>query len=239
MRTKLLIAVSVLILAALLSACGPSTVYTQAAPRTMNVTGAGQAYLDPDIAYIYIGVHTEGASASEAVAENNARTKDVSEALKGSGVDAKDIRTTNFSIWPSQQYDDLGQPTSTIYMVDNTVYVTVRDMKKLGELLDATIQAGANSINSIQFDVADKTEALSQARKLAVENAEQQAQELAEAAGVSLGDIYSISYYDTTPYPMMDAYGKGGGGGAVEAAVPIQPGQLTLTATVSIAYELK
>ena len=125
--------------------------------------------------------------------------------------------------------------------MDNTVYVTVRALDKLGALLDTVVKAGANNINSIQFDVADKTAALKEARDAAVQDAKTQAQELAAAAGVRLGEITSISFYDSAPSPVMDTYGKGGGGGMVEAAasVPIQPGQMTLTVTVSMTYEIK
>ena len=238
MRNQTYLVAAMLILAVGLSACSPTIVAESQLPsRTISVTGAGQVTLAPDIAYIYIGVHTEAASATEAVSDNSTKTQKVTDALKELGLAKEDIRTTNFSIWPSQQYGPDGKLTGTIYMVDNTVYVTVRDIEKLGELLDTTIQAGANSINSIQFDLEDKTEALSQARKAAVENAKKQAKELADAAGVKLGEIQTIGFYEATPVSMFD--GKGGGGVAVEAAVPIQPGQLTLTVTVNLTYELK
>lgn len=124
-------------------------------------------------------------------------------------------------------------------MVDNTVYVTVRDLDGLGNLLDDAITAGANSINSIQFDVADKTEAVKEARALAVKDAQAQAEELANAAGITLGEIQNISYYDINPMPLYDM-GKGGGG-AMEASAPvsIQPGQLTVSVSVSIVYSIK
>jgi uncharacterized protein YggE len=242
MRSKSLIVVAVMFLAGVLSACGPSTVVANPQPpvRSMTVSGTGTVNLTPDIAYINIGVHSEGPSASEVVADNNTKTQEVIDALKGMGVKAEDIRTTNFSIWPSQQYDQTGQSTGTTYMVDNPVYLTVRDISKLGDVLDETIKAGANSINSIQFDVADKTDSLAKARKLAVDNASKQAQELADAAGVKLGAIQTIQYFDTTPGPVFD-YGKGGGGAALPAAaaVPINPGQLQLTVSVTLSYELK
>jgi uncharacterized protein len=240
MRTKFLV-FAVLAFALILSACGPTTINQEAAPvnRTLNVNGTGTTYLTPDIAYIYIGVHTEGPTASEAVDANKVQTNAVLDALKNAGVDEKDLRTTNFSIWPSQQYAPDGSVTGTIYMVDNTVYVTVRDLDGLGSLLDDVIAAGANSINSIQFDVADKTAAVTEARAKAVQDAELQAQELAAAAGVTLGEIQNISSYDSSPYPMAE--GKGGGGGAMAAdtAVAIQPGQLTITVSVSATYGIK
>lgn len=242
MRTKSLIVSVVLLLAVALSACVPAGT-APSAQRTLNVNGMGQVYLTPDIAYITVGVHTEKPTASEAVAENNVQSTQVINALVKAGVDKKDIRTTNFSIWQQDKYDPItGQPSGVkVYSVDNTVYVTVRKLESLGSLLDTLVKAGANNINSIQFDVADKTAALKEARDAAVQDAKTQAQELAAAAGVSLGEITSISFYDSAPSPVMDTYGKGGGGGMVEAAasVPIQPGQMTLTVTVSMTYEIK
>ena len=240
MRNKTLLVSAILLVALVLGACSP-TIQADAAPpvRTLSVNGTGQAYLSPDIAYIYIGVHTEEDTAAEAVEANNTQTEQVIQALQDAGVAANDIRTTNFSIWPNQQYSPEGQPTRTRYVVDNSVFVTVRELDGLGDLLDAAIAAGANSINSIQFDVADKDEALVQAREEAVQDAREQAQQLADAAGMNLGEIQSIGFYDSSPIPFME-YGKGGGGAAVaESAVPIQPGQLTVTATVSISYEIK
>lgn len=239
MRTKPILLVAVMLLALTLSACGPTVAAPQAITRTLMVNGSGTVYLTPDIAYIFIGVHTENADISEAVTSNNTQAQRVVDALRNMGVEAKDIQTSNFSVWSSQQYDPMtGEYTGVIYMVDNTVYVTVRDLSKPGELLDAAIGAGANNINSIQFDVADKTEALTQARQLAVDNAEALADELAAAAGVQLGEIQTIAYTD---YPMY-GYGMGGGGGAQAAPsvpMPINPGQMQLTVTVSITFEIK
>lgn len=242
MKTKFYLVAMIALLALVVSACGPTTI-NQAAPppqRTVSVSGAGTAYLVPDIAYIYVGVHTEKPSAAEAVKENNAQTQKMIDALREFGIDAKDIRTTSFSIWPQDKYDPMtGTPTGQkVYVVDNTVYVTIRDLDKLGELLDTVIAAGANTVNSIQFDVADKDAALKQARADAVKDAKVKAQELADAAGVKLGEVQTIGFFDSVSYPVYN--GKGGGGGAAaEAAVPIQPGQLTFTVTVNVTYELK
>ncbi|MDO9302969.1 MAG: SIMPL domain-containing protein, partial [Anaerolineales bacterium] len=102
MRTKILV-FAALAFALALSACGPATINQAAQPvvRTLNVNGLGASYLTPDIAYIYIGVHNEGATASEIVEANKAQTNAVIDAIKKAGVDKKDIRTTNFSIYPS------------------------------------------------------------------------------------------------------------------------------------------
>ena len=242
MKTKSIFVVVLMLLAIVVSACGPTTINQEAQPavRTVSVSGAGQAYLVPDIAYIYLGVHTEKPAASEAVTANNAQTQKMIEALTDFGIDAKDIRTTNFSIWPMDKYDpQTGTPTGEkTYSVDNTVYVTIRDLDKLGDLLDTVVAAGANTVNSIQFDVADKDQALKAARADAVKDAAEQAQELADAAGLELGEIQSLGFFDSQPYPVFE--GKGGGGGdTVAAAVPIQPGQLTFTVTVNVTYAIK
>ena len=242
MKTKSIIVIAIALLALLISACQPTTINQEAAAavRTISVTGSGQANLVPDIAYIYAGVHTESPTAAEAVTQNNTQTQAMIQALTDFGIATADIRTTNFSIWPMDKYDPAtGLPTGEkSYAVDNTVYVTVRDLDKLGDLLDTVVTAGANTVNSIQFDVANKTEALKQARADALKNAEAQAQELASVAGLTLGEVQSISFYDTPVYPLME--GRGGGGDAVaQAAVPIQPGQLTFTVTVNISYAIK
>ena len=241
MKTKSMFVAAVALLALVLSACGPTTINQEAQPvvRTISVTGSGQANLVPDIAYLYLGVHTEKPTASEAMAENNAQTQSMIDALTKFGIDKKDIRTTNFSIYPQDKYDpQTGTPTGEkVYSVDNTVYVTVRDLKQLGDLLDTVVAAGANTINSIQFDVADKAEAIKTARAEAVKDAQAQAQELADSAGVTLGEIQALGFYDSQPYPMYE--GKEGGAVAQSAAVPIQPGQLTFTVTVNATYAIK
>jgi uncharacterized protein len=237
MKTKSFIVFAVMAFALLLSACAPAS---NADVRTLSVSGSGEAFLAPDIAYIYIGVHTENPTAAEAVSENTSRTEKLIKAIQDFGIDAKDIRTTNFSIYPMDRFDPAtGLPSGEkTYAVDNTVYVTVRDLARLGDLLDTAVQAGANTVNSVQFDVADKDAALQEARAEALKDAQAQAQALAQAASLSLGEIRSINFLDAQPYPIFD--GRGGGGAAAEgAAVPIQPGQLTFTVNVNVTYELK
>jgi uncharacterized protein YggE len=239
MNTKSLIVFAVMAFALLLSACAPAASNPDA--RTLSVSGNGQAFLAPDIAYIYVGVHTEAQTAAEAVAVNTTQTQALISAIEDFGIAANDIRTSNFSIWPMDRFDPAtGAPTGEkTYVADNTVYVTVRDLETLGDLLDTAVQAGANTVNSVQFDVENKDEALKEARVDAMNNAKQQAQELADAAGLSLGEIRSISFVDNQ-FPIFDGKGGGGGGVAAEAAaVPIQPGQLSFTVTVNVTYELR
>ncbi len=245
MKTKFFFLPLVLTAALLLGACGGTVAPAlsaastpQASTRTLTVSGNGQVSVTPDIAYIYIGVHTEEASAAQAVADNNTGTQNVVKALTGIGVDAEDIRTSNFSIYQNTQYGPDNKPTGITYVVDNSVHVTVRDLSKLGDLLDAAVKAGANNINSIQFDVADKSAALSQASAMAVDDAKKQAQDLASEAGVQLGDIQNISNSESVPGPIYEAKGLGGGAAAA-SSVPINTGSLQISASVTITYEIK
>jgi uncharacterized protein YggE len=200
------------------------------------VTGRGEVLLAPDIATIHIGVRTEGQDAAEAVASNNEQALQVANALRDLGVEAKDIQTSNFSIYPQQQFDERGAVTGTTYVVENTVFVTVRDLGRLGVLLDAVVSTGANSISGINFDVADKEEPMAEAREKAVQNARALAEQLASAAGVTLGEIQNISIVSGAPVPFF-----AGRGGLDQAAaeVPISPGQLSLTAEVTIVFEIR
>ena len=232
MKTKILILG--LVIAALLSACSPAN---QKNPRTISVAGMAEVTMTPDIAYINLGVHTEAANAAAAVQANNASTAKLLEALKAAGVAEEDIRTTNFSVYPSGKYDpQTGEQTGITYVVDNSVYVTVRDLDSLGELLDAAVKAGSNNINSIQFDVEDKSEYLSQARTAAVENGTQQAQELAKAGGVELGAVQTISTYENVPLPVERGFAYAA---APVESVPVSPGTLQLTVTVNMVYFIK
>ena len=239
MKNKPLFLAVILVLGIVLTACGPSTITVQPQPvqRTVTVTGSGKVTLTPDIAYISIGVQTQDASAAVATTENNTKAQAIITAIKGFAVADKDIQTTDFNIYPQQQYDEHGNITGITYVVNNTVYVTIRDLTKLGDLLDATVRAGANNINSIQFDVADKSEALSQARLAAVADAHKQAEELTTASGASLGEVQTISYYDTSA-PSDVSFAKTEGLVTLPS-VPVQAGSMQITTTVTIVYGLK
>jgi len=221
-----------------LTACGTSV----AQPRSLAVTGTGTVSLAPDIAYVNIGVHTENPDIAQAVSSNNSLAQAVVDALHNSGVDSKDIQTSNFSVYSTTGYDKVtGAQTGSTFAVDNTVYVTVRDLTKLAGLLDIAIKAGANNINSVSFDLSDKTAGMQQARAKAMTDAGSLAAELAKSAGLSLGAIQSLSY--TSSGPVYYAAGMGGGGTvaapAANVVAPINPGQIQLTATVDVTYAVK
>jgi len=203
---------------------------------TITVTGSGQVYVAPDMGYINIGVHSEGATVTEAIAINNRQAKAIQTALEEESVEEKDIQTSNFNVYQQSDYDYQGNPVSTFYSVENTVYVTVRELENLSDVLDAVARSGANNIYGVNFDVQDKSEAQSTARKLAVQSAQAQAQELAQAAGVELGDLISITSSSTSTTPYY-SYGIGGGGGMAES-VPIASGQMPISAQVEMTFAI-
>ncbi len=245
MKTKFFVMIALLVVfSSLISACAPIAAAAQSpstpsTPRQITATGEGKVYLTPDTAYINIGVHTESDSVANALNDNTRQAQAVSDALKELGVDSQDVQTSAFNVYPQQQYDKNGNPTTIKYVVDNTVVVTVRDLSKLGQILDSTIRSGANNINGVTFDVKDKPAAVAEARKLAIEDARKTAQDLAAAAGIELGDLDNVSVYSNgSTVPIYE--GKGGGGAmSVAANVPVSSGQLVIIMDATLVYEIK
>ena len=236
----------VLVVAGLiLAACnGTTTVvpsYASGTAAGLSVNGRGQVVLPPDVAYVTIGVHTEATDVSNAVQDNANQVAAVMASLSEAGVAPEDMQTSNFSVYTTDNYDPMtGLINGKKYSVDNTVNVTARDLAGLGGLLDRAISAGANSIWGVTFDLENKDTAMAQARDMAVQDAMTEAQALATTAGVSLGDIVSISYTSTGYNNYYPYYGMGGGGGGdAGAATSIVPGQITVGADVYITYAIK
>lgn len=242
MKKKTMFIIGTLLIGAvLLSACGlmEAQGVSPTSERYIRVSGSGEVAVAPDIAYINIGVHSEAEDVSSALEANNTQATELTEALKAEGIEAKDIQTTNFNVYPQTRYDNMGQPVGTSYVVDNTVYITVRDLTKLGKLLDSAISAGANNIYGISFDIADKETVLAQARELAIKDAEAKAKSVATLAGVTLGQILSIDVSTpiyTQPYFGYDT-GKGAGG--LETSVPVSAGQIVVSYTATLNYAIE
>jgi uncharacterized protein YggE len=242
MKRTLTIILSGIFMIATLAACStgaPVQVSTAPNIRTVSSTGLGEVYVVPDIAYINVGVHTEADTVSAALEKNSVQAQQVADALTALGVEAKDIQTTNFYVYPMNTYDNTtGLVSGTYYSVDNSVYVTVRDLPSLGSLLDAVVNSGANTINSISFDIQNKDAATAQARDLAIEKAISEAEAIASAAGVKLGDLQSVSV-SSSGYATQVYDGKGGGGMTASANVPVSAGQLLISVTAYTTYIIK
>lgn len=237
MSKKINLMIVFVLLAGLLSACGLQNANDEQ-PRQLNISGTGEVYLVPDIAYVYIGTRSEAAEVGDALSENNKQAQNIANVLIDLGVDQKDIQTTAFNVYPVQNYSPEGEPMETRFVVENTVFIKVRELQRLGELLDVVVRNGANQINGISFNVEDREQAEADARRLAVIDAKQKAEELAESAGVSLGELVNLSAYSYgNPQPMYE--GKGGGYAADMSAAPIASGQLVITAEATLTYNIK
>jgi uncharacterized protein len=206
---------------------------------TMTVQGTGEVFLVPDIAYISIGVESRAEQVNEALNANNAQAEQIASALREMGVDERDIQTSAFNVYPMQEYTPMGEFSGLVYVVNNTVNITVRNLQILGEMLDAVVMAGANNIQGIQFDVSDKEEAIKEGRRLAIANARLTAQELADAAGVELGELKNLVVYsNNNPIPVFEGKAYGGLGSAA-SSVPTAAGQMVLIFNADMTFELK
>ena len=219
-----------------LASCGNDTIITSDEKKNqIRVVGTANVTHTPDIAKTQIGVQTFDKNVDPAINENNRKTKAVIEALIRQGVQEKDIQTASFTINPRRDYT--GQDTWKIvgYQVDNLLSVTFRDLNSIGKALQAAITAGANNINGVTFTLDDPETLLEEARVKAVENARERAKDLAEAAGVTLGDaIYIDDLSQSVPVGDYRSYGKAD----VANEVPVQPGELHLTVQVQVIFAI-
>lgn len=238
MNKKLsLIIVSILVFG-LLAACSPTVELARDENvRSMSVNGTGRVTVVPDIANINIGVRTEAEVVTDALEGNTAQANAISQVLQELGVAEEDIQTSNFNIYPSERYDPMtGQVEGRYFVVENTVNVKVRDLSNLGEVLSAVVEAGANNIYGINFNVEDREPSVAEARQLAIEDAKAKAQAIADAAGVQLGEIININVSSgSTPITYYDAKG----GAYSEAAAPIAAGTLTISMECNITYAIQ
>ena len=206
---------------------------------TVSVSGHGSVNVPPDTASVNIGVDVIKPTLDEAQEQATTQAAAVIEALKAAGIADEDIQTEYYSVNIMRDYSENADPTLiTGFEIINQLRVTVRDTDTLGEILDAAVNAGANSIYGVTFYVDDQTAAQSEARAEAVEDARTKAEELAAAAEMTLGPVIAIAE-GTTPF-IDPNFGMGRGGGmAAEAAVPIETGSTTVAVDVTMTFELR
>ena len=206
--------------------------------KTITVIGDGKVKIKPDIARANIGVEVLRPSVEEASAANKKLIESVIKTLVDAGIAKEDIQTSGFSVYAERFGQDGPLPDDKVnYRVSNNVQVTIRDLDKVGEVLDAAMKSGANNIYGIEFSLEDNTSAKSEARKDAVADAKAKAEELAELTGVKVGKVLSISEVigGAPPYysNLQTTNAFGGGGGQ-----PIQPGELEIGTQLQITYEI-
>lgn len=226
-------------LAVFLAAASPSLADEIKMTRTISLSGHGEVKSAPDLGFVTTGVMTQGATAAEALAANTTAMTSLFAALKDAGIAEKDMQTSNFMIQPRYDYNDGKQPPVLLgYDVSNNVTVIVRKIDGLGALLDKVVQAGSNQINGIAFDVSKPTEELDEARKLATADATRKAKLYAEAMGVKLGPVLTISESSyQPPTPMLRTTAAPMADGA--RPVPVAAGEMSLAVDVNITWQIQ
>ena len=211
---------------------------------TISIEGRGEVLAAPDMAQITSGVTTQGTTAREALDANTAAMTDLIAELKASGITARDIQTSGFSINPNYVYTDERDangytlpPRINGYQVSNTVTVVVRQLDTLGAILDKSVTIGANTVNGVSFSVADPSTHYNEARKAAFADARAKAELYATAAGGTLDEINAISesqgFNSPQPVAMYAMRAE-----AASADVPVEGGELTFAINVTVQWEL-
>lgn len=205
------------------------------------VTGEGEATIRPDMAMVSLAVMREAATAREALDDNNAAMAAVIAAMKAEGIAETDLQTSAFNIQPRYVYPENNsngeQPKIVGYQVTNSLGVRVRDLTKLGELLDKAVTLGVNQGGEINFTNDDPSATRTEARKKAVQDAMARAKTLAEAASVTLGPVIEITETSFTqpPMPMM---AKSFAARDAAAAVPVEAGEQSYKVQVNVTFAI-
>jgi uncharacterized protein YggE len=227
---------------ALMAAPGLSAAQTTTDRQpTISVTGLGEATISPDMATLSFAVVKQADNAADAMTENSKALAAVMTALKDSGIADRDLQTTNFSVQPFyRQFEPKDgvypSPEITGYQVSNGVTVRIRDLKKLGEIIDTSVKLGINQGGDVSFGNDDSTKVVEDARKDAVKNAIAKATTLAESAGVKLGRVIEISENQPRSNPQPIAYAAMAKERSDSA--PIAAGENSYSVTVNVTFAI-
>ena len=217
---------------------------TAAAGPVVTVSATATISVEPDIAYVSLGVRTENASSKTAKQQNTDTMNKVLNAVKKAGVAEKDVQTSSLSMYTNYTWDKDGNRKINGYTVSNNITITVRNLDKVGDIVDAAMNAGANQFNSVSFAVEDEEECYIQVLGEATKKAQKRANAIAKASGMSLGSPVSFSttgtsyepyrYYMDNAADMVAAEAEGASIGST-----ISSGQVTVTATITAVYNMK
>jgi uncharacterized protein len=211
-------------------------------PGRISIVGEGKAAAAPDTAIFDVGVVTIAETAQAALEQNTKSITALLAALKAAGIEGRDLATSGFTVQPRFVYPQPEpgkqpeQPKLEGYEVRNSVTAKVRDLSRLGTILDAAVQHGANQIGTISFEIQNKDALLDKARQDAIADARRKAEKAAQAAGLKLGRVLSLSeIVQHTPHPMA---GDATSFRAAGALVPVEPGEQSLGAHVEMTWEI-
>ena len=205
---------------------------------TIVVSGEGKVDAKPDVAFVTLGVNKESLNIVTAQNENTKIMNKIAEFAKGLGIKSKDLKTTNYSLYPRYEYNsNTGRQSLAAYVVSQNLEVKIRNFDNIGKLIEEATNLGMNEMSNLSFILDNEAAATSEVRAEAIQDAKEKARVLARQLGVRLGDI--ISFYESGPMPIY-SYSIGGGGAMMEKAnaPQIEPGTNQISTTVSLTYEI-
>ena len=220
--------------------CSHTVSYAQSdQARSLNVNGRGEIKAKPDVAYLNISVVSNAKTAQAALQDNAARTTSVLKKIKSIIGTNDTVETSGFNLSPVYDYNQATKKSDlTGYRVSNDLVVKTTDLDNLGNLIDATTGVGANRINGPRFDILDKSKYREQALQLAVKDARRTASVTAEAAGVSIVRVMQLNPNYNNPQPLYARSYDSVRAAAPEASTPIESGEISISASVNITYEI-
>ena len=207
--------------------------------RTITVSGVGEITVEPDVAYVNMGVVTRAETAEEAQRKNAEQFAGLEKVLFGDfRLEAKDVKTTGFYVNPEYSFEEPGNPKITGYSATHMIQVTFRDLDRIGELLDAASQAGVNQVNNVQFATEKAKDYEMEALKVAMKNARAKAEVLAAQENVAIREVLNIAQ---TAGGGSVYYGSANSFYAEEAAnvkyaTSINSGEIVISAQVTVTY---
>lgn len=207
--------------------------------ESVSVTGEAVVTTAPDRVTFTAGVQTAASDVDTAVRQNNEQTRRVIEALKRAGATDAEISTSNFAIWPQQDYQEGRTPRITGFVVNNQVTVTGKDPTQASKLLTAAIGAGANNVSGLTMSVSNMDRVRAEGLRRAVENARARASILASAAGRTLGRAIVITEGGAATPPPMPYYRAEAAMVAKDSSVPVEAGESEVRFVVNVTYELE
>jgi hypothetical protein len=213
---------------------------------TITFSGTGEIFAKPDLITTSFSVLTQAKTVAEALSENTKKMNAVIDFMKSQGVAEKDLKTTNFNIFPRYEFQRVeiqiypfppGKNVLVGYEVDQSLEVKIRDLSKVGQILQGGADEGANQIGDLSFTVDKADELKSQARKQAIDQARAKAKELTSQLGVRLGKV--VSFSENGGYPIIFGFAKEASQSAGGGTPQIETGENKIEVTVSITYEIR
>jgi uncharacterized protein YggE len=239
LRTLLLASALALTLTTMTSACAQNPIPAVSSDGTLlSISAQAEAKRAPDVASLSTGVVTQAADANAALRANAEQMTKVVATIKAAGVADKDIQTSGININPDYRYADNQPPKIVGYQASNTVNIKVRDISKLGKVLDALVANGANQVNGPSFEIDEPEAVYDEARRAALDKAQKRAEMYAKSLGMTVKRIVSVSEGAgfQPPRPMMMMAMKSQSADA--AASPVSPGETSLSANLDVVFEL-